>query len=350
MHAQTHRPSIRAVGHPFVLGLVAGLVLVAATSAHALVVDPFFSGHSTIDGTTQEIDWRGDAGFEVVPGVTRLDIDVQHGAVDDGGISSRLDPGNWDLDMDVWGPLINRIDITLGGVVTYGNPVPGVFAVSWVDVVNRDDHSIRNTFQVVFVGTSGFHTNTGLAIDPGSVIFAYGSPSDPHGTVHLSDLTPAGAGIHTHTTTTLFALGVGDTMGVLSTADVAALQNSGDPFLFDNGASGLSAPIPFESVAELPHTSGVEDGPAPRVMLAVSPNPVHRSTTITYTLAHAGPVRLAVFDVTGREVATLVDGERAAGAHELNWDAAARALPTGIYLARLTAEGVTRARAIVLLP
>lgn len=60
------------------------------------------------------------------------------------------------------------------------------------------------------------------------------------------------------------------------------------------------------------------------------PNPFNSSTQIKYGLIQAGKVRLKVFDVLGREVATLVDGYQAAGVYNVNFDASR--LASGIYI------------------
>ncbi|MEM1055581.1 MAG: Ig-like domain-containing protein [Bacteroidota bacterium] len=66
------------------------------------------------------------------------------------------------------------------------------------------------------------------------------------------------------------------------------------------------------------------------------PNPFGASTSLRYTLPNAAPVRLAVYDVLGREVAVLVDREQSAGTHTAAW--APRALASGTYLVRLRVE------------
>ena len=63
------------------------------------------------------------------------------------------------------------------------------------------------------------------------------------------------------------------------------------------------------------------------------PNPFNPSTTITYGLPKAGNVSLVVYDVLGREVATLVRGTLGAGYHTATWDA--RSVASGVYFARL---------------
>lgn len=65
------------------------------------------------------------------------------------------------------------------------------------------------------------------------------------------------------------------------------------------------------------------------------PNPFNPTTSISFHLAQGGPVRLAVYDVHGRRVATLVEKRLEAGSHSLRFNAAN--LPSGTYLYRLDA-------------
>lgn len=63
------------------------------------------------------------------------------------------------------------------------------------------------------------------------------------------------------------------------------------------------------------------------------PNPFNPVTTLQYALPSAGEVTLRVFDVLGRQVATLAQGVQAAGSHELRFDGAN--LASGLYLYRV---------------
>ena len=72
-----------------------------------------------------------------------------------------------------------------------------------------------------------------------------------------------------------------------------------------------------------------------QAMVESYPNPFNPSTTIRFTLAEAGAVRLEVFDVLGRRVALLVDASLEAGVHEAVFEAGA--LPSGVYLYRMQA-------------
>ncbi len=83
------------------------------------------------------------------------------------------------------------------------------------------------------------------------------------------------------------------------------------------------------------------------------PNPFNPSTTIQYTVAGArgqglgsSEVRIVIYDVLGREVATLVDAPQAPGTYEVRFDGSR--LASGVYYYRLTAGQATATRAMVL--
>lgn len=65
------------------------------------------------------------------------------------------------------------------------------------------------------------------------------------------------------------------------------------------------------------------------------PNPFNPATVITFALPVTGPAELTVYDVMGRTISTLVDGETDAGEYSVTWDASS--LASGIYFYRLTA-------------
>jgi len=71
---------------------------------------------------------------------------------------------------------------------------------------------------------------------------------------------------------------------------------------------------------------------------------VHGAGRFSFALARAGHARLRVVDVRGRQLATLVDGEVAAGAHEATWAGSPAA---GVYFALLEAEGRRESRRFV---
>jgi len=83
-----------------------------------------------------------------------------------------------------------------------------------------------------------------------------------------------------------------------------------------------------------------------------SPNPFHHSTTIRYTLpgvrdqgsGFSGTIRvkLAIYDITGRLVETLVDERQKPGVYQVEWDGriGVSPVPSGIYFYRLTIGGL----------
>ncbi len=74
------------------------------------------------------------------------------------------------------------------------------------------------------------------------------------------------------------------------------------------------------------------------------PNPFHGSTTIAFRLPAAGRVDLAVVDVQGRIVRSLLRSPAAAGTHTIGWDgrdAGGNEAPNGLYLFRLQVDGRT---------
>lgn len=82
------------------------------------------------------------------------------------------------------------------------------------------------------------------------------------------------------------------------------------------------------------------------------PNPFNPSTTIEFTLQNAAGVTLAVYDVLGRRVALLVDGQMAAGSHQITWSGQTERgvlAPSGTYLYRLETDEATLTRVMTLL-
>jgi FtsP/CotA-like multicopper oxidase with cupredoxin domain len=77
------------------------------------------------------------------------------------------------------------------------------------------------------------------------------------------------------------------------------------------------------------------------------PNPFNPTTNIKFEVPHEGLVTLKVYDLSGREVETLVDGIRSAGNYEISFDASQ--LASGVYLYKLQSGGHTLARKMTVL-
>ena len=79
----------------------------------------------------------------------------------------------------------------------------------------------------------------------------------------------------------------------------------------------------------------------------ISPNPFNNQSSLDFTIAAAGQVRLTVYDITGREAGTLQDGIMQAGKHRLNWNA--NGLASGIYFVELQQGNLKAVKKAVLL-
>jgi|GEM_PF-1530663 len=77
------------------------------------------------------------------------------------------------------------------------------------------------------------------------------------------------------------------------------------------------------------------------------PNPFNPTTTFEFKLPQAGQARLAVYDLNGRLISTVVDGYRAEGVHKVTFDGTG--LASGIYLYRLAAGDFTASGKMMLL-
>jgi hypothetical protein len=82
------------------------------------------------------------------------------------------------------------------------------------------------------------------------------------------------------------------------------------------------------------------------------PNPFNPVSVIRYDIPRDGYVLLIIYDLLGREVASLIDGYHLSGTYEVQWqgrDRTGRELPSGIYIARLAAPAYTQSIKMVLL-
>lgn len=113
--------------------------------------------------------------------------------------------------------------------------------------------------------------------------------------------------------------------------DGEALKNTLDSF--NNGLEGVPSCDSLEEEGDELMSSG-----SGGIRHSVGPNPFNPTTSIRFELDESGPIRLAVYDVLGREVRVLLDETISAGEHEIHFDASG--LTTGTYFYRFsTPEG-----------
>jgi PA domain len=128
-----------------------------------------------------------------------------------------------------------------------------------------------------------------------------------------------------------------------------------EPALSGNLSSDVDLTIfHFEDIGWLDmRVTATRETPAVGTMLAGNyPNPFNPSTTIAFRIGADGPVNLSVFDAAGRLVRTLLDENLVANEYTATWngrDDTGRGVGSGVYFARLVADGRMESRRMVLL-
>ena len=89
------------------------------------------------------------------------------------------------------------------------------------------------------------------------------------------------------------------------------------------------------------------EGPVTFELHQNHPNPFNPTTNISFDLPESGHVSLRVYDLLGRQVAVLANGDFQAGSHTLPFDA--RDLSSGTYLYRLVTDSFQKSRTMQLI-
>lgn len=114
-------------------------------------------------------------------------------------------------------------------------------------------------------------------------------------------------------------------------------QNGAIIWIDATEVTGVASTAAESDVAVVPQSTDLH---------AAWPNPFNPTTVIPFDLAETSRVRLSVYDVLGREVARLVDGNLPAGRHQFRFQA--ENLASGTFLVQLTTERTTTSRSVVL--
>jgi len=138
--------------------------------------------------------------------------------------------------------------------------------------------------------------------------------------------------------------------------DGVRVERAGQAILLSGSDERLTL-LPLQcEVAAAPEPEDAEGGHQEREpragSLVLVPNPAGGAVAARWSLPAAGPVRLSVFDSSGREVRRLAEGPRGAGAHQVVWDGldeAGSPLPAGTYWIRLEGAGGDHSSRLVLL-
>jgi hypothetical protein len=147
---------------------------------------------------------------------------------------------------------------------------------------------------------------------------------------------------------------LGASGGVVSSSEFTLLEIVGQSYPIETAANadfilhpGFIPCFLFETTTGVEEQLDSAEIPAAFALWQNFPNPFNPSTVIIFQLPVNSRVKLQVFDVNGREVATLVDGEMTAGNHAVIF--APRDLAGGLYFYQLTAGKFSQTRKAVLL-
>jgi hypothetical protein len=103
------------------------------------------------------------------------------------------------------------------------------------------------------------------------------------------------------------------------------------------------------------NVTGVPGHELPKALAfyAPRPNPLTREALFSYDLPAAAPVSLAIYDLSGRRVASLVSGSQEADRYQVRWNAVSDGgarVPAGLYFARFMTPGMNRVSRLIVLP
>lgn len=221
------------------------------------------------------------------------------------------------------------LDPGAGGKVLYRNMGDGRFVIEWSRVPTAYEPYAEETLEIILYDPAVYTTETG----DGEILYQYHTISNTHATANYATV-----GIEDHP----------QTDGVLYT-----FAN-----IYDDAAATLAGGRAIKFTTDPPDGHDSTDVPdetiVPRAVILAGnqPNPFNPLTTISYGVPSRTSVKLEVFDVTGRLVSTLLEGEIDAGYNNTVWDgtnAAGDRVASGVYFAKFSALGEEMSAKMVLL-
>jgi hypothetical protein len=141
---------------------------------------------------------------------------------------------------------------------------------------------------------------------------------------------------------------------IIDSLTYAEQQNDISYGRFPDGSTNwiyFNSPTPSDSNKIVTGVVDKEELPASFSLSQNYPNPFNPATKIQYTLPVISKVELRVYDVLGREIATLVNENQRPGKYEVEWKPASgiQNIASGIYFYRLTAGSYTTTKKMILL-
>jgi len=292
-------------------------------------------------------------------------------AVGGGGVFLSTDNGsNWTAVNNGFTP--PQVIYAINGFAVYGKTVYvasgfGVFVsmnngLNWNAIdkgfTNTNVRTIAVTYSegdtILFAGTftgGAFRsTNNGRNWEPANtglaskVIYCFAILNDDKGRINIFAGISAGAGVYLSTDLGVSWTGVDSGLATQFPPSVFALAICGG-YLFAGTDDGVWRRPLSEMITSVPRSN--ENIPNEFVLKQNYPNPFNPVTSIQYSVPRNQKVTLKVFDLLGREVATLVNEVKYAGSYRTTFNGVD--LASGVYFYRLQAGRFTQTRKLTLL-
>jgi len=145
---------------------------------------------------------------------------------------------------------------------------------------------------------------------------------------------------------------------IISRVNAGLFDSNGNLITVGNTMSRSDGAIPnvcYLSKYQIDKVTGIEQInssiPSDFVLSQNYPNPFNPSTRIRFSVAKPSFVTLKVYDLLGREVTTLVNGEKSVGSYEVTFNTSelTSKLSSGIYIYRLTTDKFTQTKKMILM-
>ncbi|HEY3295083.1 MAG TPA: T9SS type A sorting domain-containing protein [bacterium] len=197
---------------------------------------------------------------------------------------------------------------------------------------------LPNPFQILVNVTD----SAGIACNTISVLMSNGSGIG--GTATITGTNPQ----------TIEAIQPGNSSAVSFTAQLSTPNPEGGTVNFTvqvtagncaQNSADFSVDVPVCAAGvDHPQSAGLVTSSA---LHASFPNPFNAITNLTFDVAQSGFVTLKVYDLMGKQVASLVNGQMERGSHSVQFDASK--LPSGVYLCRMNARNYTASQKMLLM-
>jgi len=199
---------------------------------------------------------------------------------------------------------------------------------------NSIDPNSNGVIPVAILTTQSFDATT---VDPLSVRFGPNGTTESHSMGHIEDVDADGdMDLVLHFSTQATGIQCGQTQASLTGETFNGEPITGTDAIQTVGC-GSGKVVAQEQSAN----------PVGYALAQNYPNPFNPSTTIEFSLSRPGYTTLKVYDVLGRQVATLVDKHLSAGNHRVEWNASA--FGSGVYSYKLTTDDFSTIKKLVLL-